>query len=62
MKHESTADRDAAYAKFPGALYPVRVKNKWGYMNRNGDIVIKPAFETAEDFFVWIGYCVKFEG
>jgi len=51
MKHESTADRDAAYAKFPGALYPVRVKNKWGYMNRNGDIVIKPIFETAEDFF-----------
>jgi hypothetical protein len=50
-KTESQQDRMSAYESFPSALYPVRIKNKWGYMNRKGDIVIKPVFETAEDYF-----------
>ena len=50
MKHESTTDRDDAFAQYPDALYPIRVKNKWGYMNRKGEIMIKPTFAQAEDF------------
>jgi len=47
---ETAADRAAAYAIYPNALYPIRVHGKWGYMNRNGDIIIQPTYETAEDF------------
>jgi hypothetical protein len=42
--------RDAAYAQYPDALYPIIKGDKWGYMNRRGDIVIAPAFVAAEDF------------
>jgi hypothetical protein len=49
-KTESPQDRMIAYESFPSALYPVRIKKKWGYMNRKGDIVIKPVYDTAEDF------------
>ncbi len=31
-------------------LLPVRVKDKWGYINEKGKIVIKPRFWAAEDF------------
>jgi len=31
-------------------LYPFRENGKWGYINQNGDVVIKPQFEDAEDF------------
>ena len=47
---ESTVDRDAAFTEYPDALYPVRVKGKWGYMNRKAVIVIAPAWDVADDF------------
>ena len=50
MKKESDEDRTLAFKKYPDALYPVRVKNKWGYMDRNASIVIEPSFDAAEDF------------
>jgi hypothetical protein len=49
-KTESEAERAAAYSAFPDALYPVRVKGKWGYMNRKTEMVILPSFLSADDF------------
>jgi hypothetical protein len=49
-KTETEAERTAAYSSFPNALYPVRIKDKWGYMNRKGEIVIQPTYDAAEDF------------
>jgi hypothetical protein len=34
----------------PAALFPVRVKGKWGYMNGRLEIVIPCRYEAAEDF------------
>lgn len=31
-------------------LYPFSENGKWGYINQNGDVVIKPQYEMAEDF------------
>ena len=31
-------------------LYPFSENGKWGYINQNGEVVIKPQFEAAEDF------------
>ncbi len=47
---ESAADRKAAFATYPDALYPVRIKGKWGYMNRNAEVVISAAWDAADDF------------
>ena len=27
------------------------IKDKWGYMDQNGEIVIEPQFEEAEKFY-----------
>jgi len=51
MKQESPAAKDAAFAEYPAALYPIRVKDKWGYMNRKGEVIIKPSFDDAKDFY-----------
>ena len=32
------------------ALFPVKVKGKWGFINAAGKVVISPTFENAEDF------------
>lgn len=48
---ESEADRLAAYAQYPDALYPVKVDDKWGYINRKGETVIAPAWDEADDFY-----------
>jgi len=34
----------------PAALYPVLKNGKWGYANRSGTVVIKPQFESANNF------------
>jgi hypothetical protein len=44
---------------FEGALYPVSVKGKWGYMNNRFEIVIKPQFDYAEDFSGGIAVVAK---
>ena len=33
-----------------GKLYPVRQQGKWGFINREGKIVIRPQFDGAEEF------------
>lgn len=35
---------------FGEGFAPVMIKNKWGYMNQNGEIVIEPQFDEAEKF------------
>src|SRR5438093_8451108 len=48
-----------AFAVFSGAqspqkeradLFPVLLDEKWGYINRRGDVVIKPQFDSAGEF------------
>src|SRR4051794_5255376 len=34
----------------PENLLPVQQNGKWGYINRSGEIVIKPQFDSAELF------------
>jgi WG containing repeat len=48
---ESDTDRAAAFQQFPDALFPVKVKDKWGYMNRKTEMVLVPKWEEADDFF-----------
>ena len=31
-------------------LYPVKINGKWGYIDKNGNIAIKPKFDYAEGF------------
>lgn len=32
-------------------LYPIKVRNKWGYIDLTGDFYISPAYEIAEPFY-----------
>lgn len=32
-------------------LYPIKVRNKWGYINAKGDTYIKPMYDMAEQFY-----------
>ncbi len=34
----------------PETLYPMKERGKWGYINRQGQVVIKPAFDYASPF------------
>src|SRR5262249_40951629 len=38
-------------ARGSGPLYRIQENDKWGYMDREGNIVIPPRFESAADFF-----------
>lgn len=51
MLHESQADREKAFAENPEALYPIRQNEKWGYINRKGDIVIPIHLDHADNFY-----------
>ena len=35
---------------FSDGLAPVKIKNKWGYINKAGEIAIKPQFKSAYEF------------
>ncbi|MDQ3017934.1 MAG: WG repeat-containing protein [Bacteroidota bacterium] len=50
-QRESEELKMTGFQQFPVALYPVQIKEKWGYMNRRGDIIITPQFDIAEDFY-----------
>lgn len=47
---ESDELKTSAYQKFPDAVYPIQKNEKWGYMNRKGDIIIPFQYDDAEDF------------
>ena len=48
--HESDADRQAAFHQYPDALYPIKVSDKWGFINRKGETMVAPSFDEADDF------------
>ncbi|GAB3714763.1 hypothetical protein GCM10027592_54780 [Spirosoma flavus] len=39
-----------AMSGLPDELYPVRVGEKWGYINNKAQLVIRPQFDRADDF------------
>jgi WG containing repeat len=39
-------------------LYPVSVNNTWGYMNQQGNLVVYPRFDWAEEFYDGLGRAV----
>lgn len=47
---ETPSEAQAAFNQYPDALYPVSINDKWGYINRKGDRIIPPMYETADDF------------
>jgi hypothetical protein len=62
---ESPAVDPAEEQMYPDALYPIRVKGKWGYMNRKKEIVIDCQYDEAEDFvnqFAQVAKKVKEKG
>ena len=44
------AHAEQSEGETPEALYPMKEGGKWGYINRQGEIVIKPAFDYANAF------------
>ncbi|KAK3604880.1 hypothetical protein CHS0354_000543 [Potamilus streckersoni] len=43
-------DYGYAFGQADTHLYPVRVDDKWGYIGKDGKIVIKPQYDDASDF------------
>jgi len=41
---------DSQNADTSQVLYPIKMNGKWGYIDRNGKIAIKPQFDRAEKF------------
>ncbi len=39
-----------SYAQADSVLFPARVGEQYGYINSQGQMVIKPQFDTAEKF------------
>ena len=42
-----------------GTLYPVYMNGKYGYIDSNGKIIIKPQFDDAQDFFEGLAVVYK---
>jgi glucan-binding YG repeat protein len=36
---------------FSAGLAAVKISDKWGYINKNGDIIITPQYDVALNFF-----------
>ena len=49
--NESDADKQSAYQQYPDALYPIKVKDKWGFINRKGETIIGTEYDDADDFY-----------
>ena len=62
QKTETDESKAAAFQKYPDALYPIRKKDKWGYMNRRGDLIIPFQYDAAEDFIDGIAKAGLIEG
>ncbi len=50
QEKESASDGLSAYQADPSTLFPVRIKGKWGYINRKGDLILQPSWDEAEEF------------
>lgn len=47
---EDEGEKEKAYQQYPDALYPIRVKDKWGYINRRAEIILPLVWDDASDF------------
>lgn len=61
-KMEEKVSREAAYQQYADALYPIRKKDKWGYMNRKGDVVLDFQWSDAADFYEGLAKVATVEG
>lgn len=61
-KMEEKDSREAAFQKYPDALYPIRKKDKWGYMNRKGEVVLDFQWSDATDFYEGLAKVAMVEG
>src|SRR5690349_8159904 len=52
----SVAINSQAQNKDSVGLFPIRQDGKWGYINRTGEVVIKPRFDDAWDFSEGLAY------
>jgi hypothetical protein len=50
--------KDLQYNKEVGILYPIKKDNKWGYINKNGSIVIPPRYEMSQPSFFHEGLAI----
>lgn len=45
----------------PNPLFKIKIEEKWGFMNKSGEIVIKPEYSQAQDFCDGLAAVLKYE-